>query len=466
VVRDKIISMLRIVKENRIKYIDLFAGMGGFRKGFESAARSAGFEAECVFTSEIKSSAIKFYSDNFEPIQSLDITKISAKEIPHFDVLLAGFPCQAFSSAGKREGFLDTRGTLFFDIERILAEHRPKGFILENVEGLVNHDKKDQSKPIGQTLETILAALAALGYKTTWKVLDSSHFGLAQQRKRVFIVGTLNHKVSLDNFKKKICTLDKILEKNLPTEESKTIDLLLKHYEIKNLPGKSLKDKRGGRNNIHSWDIELKGKTSKSQRELLSELLKARRNKKWGVQKGIAWMDGMPLTIKEIKTFYDHPKLKENLDDLVKKGYLVYEHPKDLVIVEQDNSRKTIRMKREDLPKGYNIVAGKLSFEISKILDPKGVTPTLVATDLDRMMVIEGQGLRRLSIVEMLRLFGFEDSLKVELKRSEIVDLLGNSVPVNIVESVSERLIALISNPIEFESFVDKDLSMKQEALF
>ena len=463
---DRIISMLTLMENQVIRYIDLFAGMGGFRKGFEAAVKKKGLQAKCVFTSEIKPSAVKFYSDNFDQIDYEDITKVEAGSIPEFDVLLAGFPCQAFSSAGKREGFLDTRGTLFFDIERILKEHRPKGFILENVEGLVNHDKKEKHKLIGQTLETILSALENLGYKTTWKVLDSSHFGLAQQRKRIFIVGTLEYKVSLEGFKKKSVTLDEILERNLPTENSKTIDLLLKNYQLKDLPGKSLKDKRGGSNNIHSWEIELKGKTTKEQRLLLNELLKARRNKKWGQQKGITWMDGMPLTITEIETFYRHPKLEENLEDLVAKGYLVFEHPKDLVIVGTGSNKKSVRAMREDLPKGYNIVAGKLSFEISKILDPNGVTPTLVATDLDRMMVIEKEGLRRLSVVEMLRLFGFEDSMKVDMKRTEIVDLLGNSVPVNIVESVSERLLSLIINPLEFENFIERAIDVKQEALF
>ena len=440
--------------------------MGGFRRGFENAAIGLGLKPVCVFTSEIKSSAIKLYSDNYERIESTDITKVDAENIPEFDVLLAGFPCQAFSSAGKREGFLDTRGTLFFDIERILREHKPMGFILENVEGLVNHDKKDKHKPIGQTLETILNALEDLGYKTTWNVLDSSNFGLAQQRKRVFIVGTLESKISLKGFKKRNVTLDSILETNLPTEDSKTIDLLLKHFDISELPGKSLKDKRGGENNIHSWDIELKGKTSKSQRQLLSELLKARRNKKWGSLKGITWMDGMPLTLKEIRSFYDYPKLKEDLMDLVSKGYLVFEHPKDLIPVESSSGTKLVRSKREDLPKGYNIVAGKLSFEISKILDPKGLTPTLVATDLDRMMVIEKTGLRRLSIVEMLRLFGFEDTMRVDLKRNEIVDLLGNSVPVNIVEAVSERLLSVLVNPKEFSKYIDNSTESAQEVLF
>lgn len=458
--------MILTVNNIEVRYIDLFAGMGGFRKGFEAACKSLGLEPRCVFTSEVKSSAIKFYSDNFEKIDFTDITKVVASEIPKFDFLLAGFPCQAFSSAGKREGFLDTRGTLFFDIERILKAHRPQGFILENVEGLVNHDKKEKNAPIGNTLDTILNSLQQLGYKTSWKVLDATHFGLAQQRKRVFIVGTLKCKISLDNFDRKSVLLGQVLEKNIQNDHSKTIDLLLKHYEVSELPGKSLKDKRGGKNNIHSWDIELKGKTSKAQRELLNSLLRARRNKKWGERKGIVWMDGMPLTLDEIKTFYDYPKLEEDLEDLVKKGYLVFEHPKDLVEVNTESGTKKSRQLREDLPKGYNIVAGKLSFEISKILDPSGVTPTLVATDLDRMMVIENQGLRRLTIVEMLRLFGFEDELVVNLKRTEIVDLLGNSVPVNIVEAVSHRLLSVVTNSDNSPNYIDSKLQVDQPLLF
>jgi DNA (cytosine-5)-methyltransferase 1 len=424
-----------------IRYIDLFAGIGGFRLGFERAAEFLGFQAECVLTSEIKKSALQVYSENFHAVESLDITALPSEEIPPFDFLLAGFPCQAFSNAGKREGFLDTRGTLFFEIERILRHHKPAGFILENVEGLVTHDRKDSSKPIGRTLDLILEILGEIGYKTNWKVLDSSNFGLAQQRRRVFIVGTLDSFVPLSNFETKKVTLKKILEKKLETESSKTIDLLLEHYKLTDLPGKSLKDKRGGVNNIHSWDIGLKGPTSKAQRELLNALLRYRRNKKWGEAKGINWMDGMPLTLSEIKTFFNHKDLKVMLDDLVSKGYLVFEHPKDLVFIGNGKDRKAVRKYRTDIPKGYNIVAGKLSFEISKILDPNHLAPTLVATDLDRMMVIQSDGLRRLTYVEMLRLFGFPDGFKLNLKRSEITDLFGNSVPVNAVQAVAERAI-------------------------
>ena len=128
---------------NTLKFIDLFAGIGGIRLGFEQACKDRDIIAKCVFTSEIKPYAIDVLKQN-HPNEEIngDITQISEKDIPDFDVLLGGFPCQAFSSAGKRLGFEDTRGTLFFDIERILKEKQPKGFILENVEGLVNHDKE------------------------------------------------------------------------------------------------------------------------------------------------------------------------------------------------------------------------------------------------------------------------------------------------------------------------------------
>src|SRR3989338_2586603 len=149
-----------------VKFIDLFAGLGGTRIGFECACRNNGIVPKCVFTSEIKEHAVKVYSEYFgnEKISG-DITKIESSYIPDFDFLLGGFPCQPFSAAGNRNGFLDTRGTLFFEIERILRDKQPYGFLLENVEGLVNHDKANKKDSIGKTLTTILERLAALGYK-------------------------------------------------------------------------------------------------------------------------------------------------------------------------------------------------------------------------------------------------------------------------------------------------------------
>ena len=146
-----------------IKFIDLFAGLGGIRLGMEQAAIELGLKTKCVFTSEVKESAIKALNINFpnENITPKDITKVDAKKIPSFNILLGGFPCQAFSYAGKQKGFTDTRGTLFFEIERIIASHIKgvDGFILENVEGLIVHDKKERTDEIGRTLSVIIDVL-------------------------------------------------------------------------------------------------------------------------------------------------------------------------------------------------------------------------------------------------------------------------------------------------------------------
>lgn len=126
----------------KFKFIDLFAGVGGIRLGFQQAAEELGYDSECVFTSEIDDWACKTYSKNFPNDAhppKCDITKVIETDIPDFDVVLAGFPCQAFSIAGRRGGFEDTRGTLFFDVARIIKAKQPAAFLLENVKGLTNH---------------------------------------------------------------------------------------------------------------------------------------------------------------------------------------------------------------------------------------------------------------------------------------------------------------------------------------
>jgi DNA (cytosine-5)-methyltransferase 1 len=416
----------------KIKFIDLFAGLGGIRLGFCNGMKDAGFETECVFSSEIKSYAIKAYKGYYgeEDIYG-DITQIDSDDIPDFDFLLAGFPCQPFSSAGKGLGFADTRGTLFFEIERILKskieKNKPaQGFLLENVEGLVNHDG-------GNTLKVIINHLKILGYNVSYNLLDSQYFGLPQSRKRVYIVGMLKGKVALDNFPKKTAVLDAILDKGLPTVESNFTRQLFKNYTPQEVVGKSIKDKRGGCDNIHSWDIELKGETTKEQRELLNKMLKERRKKKWAQEIGIKWMDGMPLTENQIRTFYDVPDLHNMLVDLENKGYLTYEYPRESV--------NGIRVPDETKEKGYNIVAGKLSFQFSKILDPNELAPTLVAMDVSKLGVIDGKGLRRLTIRECQRLCGYPEDYDLSMiKESEAFDLLGNTVCVPVIEEISKRI--------------------------
>lgn len=162
------------------KFIDLFAGIGGIRLGFESVG------GHCVFSSEFDEAACKTYEANFGEHPSGDITKIAANDIPDFDILLGGFPCQAFSIIGKKEGFAnETCGTLFFEIERILKEKRPPAFMLENVRNLTAHDG-------GNTFKVIIAHLEALGYHTYSKVLNALDYGVPQKRERIIIVGFIN----------------------------------------------------------------------------------------------------------------------------------------------------------------------------------------------------------------------------------------------------------------------------------
>lgn len=166
------------MKNQNLKFVDLFCGLGGFRIALENLKQNA----ECVFSCDFDLDAQKSYQANFGEKPFGDITKISENAIPEHDVLFAGFPCQAFSICGEQKGFEDTRGTLFFDIARILQTKRPKAFVLENVKQLVSHNQ-------GKTLKRILETLESLGYQVYYKVLNALDFGLPQKRERVFIVG-------------------------------------------------------------------------------------------------------------------------------------------------------------------------------------------------------------------------------------------------------------------------------------
>lgn len=424
------------IKDSKcVKIADLFAGMGGIRLGFEEALKERGMTPKTVFVSEIKKSAIKAYHDNFGdfPITG-DITKVDTKDIPDLDFVLAGFPCQAFSNAGKRLGFEDTRGTLFREVARVIRDKQPKGFVIENVEGLTTHDH-------GKTFKVILNVLKnELGYHLDYKVLNAADFGLAQNRKRIYIIGARDIQPKLGNFPKFIpSTLKDVIDTSVPPVNDDFSKKLLSKYSLDDLQGKQIKDKRGGKNNIHSWDFDLKGTVSPQQKDLLNEMLKQRRNKKWASIWGIDWMDGMPLSIDMIKTFYDAPNLKEMLEDLVAKGYLVYEHPK-----KKEHNRRVYDTSKG---KGYNIVTGKLSFKYSKILSLDETTPTLVATDLSHLGVPVDGGLRKLTPREGLRLFGYPESYSLDgVTVPKAYDLLGNTVAVKVIKEVSKNLLDSFNN--------------------
>jgi len=194
-------------RNTEITYIDLFAGIGGFRIAFDQAAHELGLDGRCVFSSEFDETCKKAYEANFKERPHGDITKISEKIIPDHNILLAGFPCQPFSIIGDGLGFRDkVRGTLFFDIARIIEYKRPQAFVLENVRRLVGHNG-------GNTMQTILDTLESFGYKVLYRILNALDFGLPQKRERVFIVGLLDYsKFYWPQGNKKMTPLSDVLE--------------------------------------------------------------------------------------------------------------------------------------------------------------------------------------------------------------------------------------------------------------
>lgn len=207
-------------------FIDLFAGLGGFRLALESLG------AKCVFTSEWEKSVSKIYKDNFSCDINGDITKINEKDIPNFDILCAGFPCQSFSISGKQLGFKDTRGTLFFDVARIVKEKKPKVVFMENVKNFATHDD-------GNTLKVVKSTMEEMGYTFFYKVLDSSNYGVPQKRERIYMV-CFRKDLNVKNFSfPKGFDLKKHVEDFLIKDEA-----LLKNFyvERKDLYLKDIKD--------------------------------------------------------------------------------------------------------------------------------------------------------------------------------------------------------------------------------
>lgn len=339
--------------------------------------------------------------------------------------------CQSFSIAGARRGFEDTRGTLFFDVARILKDKQPQAFFIENVEGLVDHgltrEDRKKGKKVGPTLQTMLDILEELGYKVSWNVLAASDFGVAQIRRRIYIVGTRDNKVNIYNFEKSEVNFGEIQERGLPTLDT-AFTRAIKEYLTENnltwecLYDKAIRDKRGSSNNIHSWTLGLRGKVSEKQHDFLEKLVTERRKKEYAQVKGYSVKDGLGLTTNEISNFSEITV--DELEDLVSKKYL----------------KKTNLDGKFEI---YDINGGKLSFEFAKILDPNKPTLTLVATDVAKMAVVDGDGLRRLTLKEGLRLNGYPEDYKLNIDYKKGMDLLGNTVVVPVVKSILHKILTV-----------------------
>jgi DNA (cytosine-5)-methyltransferase 1 len=413
-----------------IRFVDLFAGIGGIRLGFEQALDELGLNHKCVLSSEIDKRAQETYELNFGEKTQGDIYEI--KNFPDFDFLLAGFPCQPFSYAGKQKGFGDTRGTLFFEIERLLSTHKPEGFLLENVRGLMTHDD-------GRTLSTILEKLEGLGYGVRCLLLNSSDFNVPQNRVRVYFVGIKNHSPKLNlksdrgatdshqykrNISKNTNTSEKIslvvkdiLEKNPPKkydcspEFRKRLSNVLK---AKSLPihGVRLIDFRNG-NSVHSWELGIKGDCTADETKFMNELIANRRKSIFGADQ-----DGKNLSIEQIRTFFDHPNLEGIISSLIRKNYL---------------------RERDSL---YNPVSGNMSFEVFKFLDPESISITLVTSDAHKLGVSHEGRIRHLTPRECARLQGYPDSFKYHPKDVCAYRQFGNSVSVPVIKAVVSDMFA------------------------
>lgn len=413
-----------------IKFIDLFAGTGGIRLGFEQACKKFDLETECVFSSEIDKNACASYALNFGHNPFSDVTKID--ELPLFDFMLAGFPCQSFSYAGKQRGFGETRGTLFFEVERLLAKYKPNGFLLENVRGLTSHDQ-------GRTFETIINSLKNLGYSINYFLLNSSNFGVPQNRVRIYIVGLLNESINMtlqsdlgasDSHKfkerneqlslfsepKTIRVVKDILENTVPIKYACTENFVVKLKKVigddlSKLNGYRLIDHRGGQS-IHSWELGIKGDCTKAEIEFLNVLIANRRKKIFGTHQ-----DGKALTLQQIKTFYNKNDLEKILGALIEKKYLSA----------YDNK--------------YNPVAGNMSFEVFKFLDPESISITLTASDTNRLGIVQDGNARKLTPRECARLQGFPDTYKLLDNDNAVYKQMGNAVSVPVIEAVITDLI-------------------------
>ncbi|MEC4984598.1 MAG: DNA (cytosine-5-)-methyltransferase [Oscillatoria sp. PMC 1068.18] len=415
----------------KLRFVDLFSGIGGIRLAFEAAAHSLNLSTKCVLASEIDSDSQLVYYNNFKHQPLGDIRQI--KELPPHEFLLAGFPCQSFSYAGKKAGFGDTRGTLFFDIVRLIDTYKPQAFIFENVRGLYSHD-------CGKTLETIKYEMTKRDYSFNSFLLNSANFGLPQNRVRVYLVGIINanpqftlvsdlgpkdshssehQQLSLFAPFYQPLTVADILETNPNSKydcSSKFVNALrrLFNHDLSKLHGKRLIDYRGG-NSIHSWELGLRGECSLEERELMNNFILKRRNKIFGENQ-----DGKLLTQEQIATFFNHPNLQKILSSLVEKKYL------------------------QVIDSRYKPVSGNFSFEVYKFLDPQKISVTLVASDANRLGVYHNHRVRKITPREAARLQGFPDSFQLHLNDDKAYYQLGNSVSINAVEAIAKEVISQV----------------------
>jgi DNA (cytosine-5)-methyltransferase 1 len=362
----------------------MFTGIGGFEVGLTNS----NLTYEMVGFSEVDKYAIQIYNKHFKGIKNYgDATAINETELPNFDLLVGGFPCQAFSMAGKRKGFNDTRGTLFFDIARILSEKKPKYFILENVKGLLSHDK-------GRTLQTIFGVLSDLGYEYQWEVLNSKNFGVPQNRERVYIVGhprgTSRPKIFPIGESKEISDTSRESKRSESSQVSSTITSNYKRgvYEMGEQYIVENKLKQIG-------NIDTKGHNSIWGRVYDTQGISATINAHGG---GLGAKTGL---------------YKVQVREATKKGYAVAEEGDSINLsVPNSNTRR-----------------GRVGKKIAQTID----------TGMQQHTLQDSQ-IRRLTPRECERLQGFPDDWTEGISDTQRYKCLGNAVTTNVITAIINKL--------------------------
>jgi DNA (cytosine-5)-methyltransferase 1 len=406
-----------------IRFVDLFSGIGGMHLGFESAATQLGLKTDFILASEINKDAQVVYEKNFGQKPLGDIRHIQV--LPVHEVMLAGFPCQTFSYSGKKAGFGDTRGTLFFEIMRLVDTFQPPVMIFENVAGLVSHDS-------GKTFRTIRHEVEQRGYSFDWFYMNSCNYGLPQNRLRVYMICLKGKKrrpfnlisdkgpsdshqfsqevISLFDDYKDVSIVQDILENDPSSKYDCSPEFVMslqKALKGKPIHGVRLIDYRGG-HSIHSWELGLRGKCTAEEIDFLNEFILERRKKKFGKHR-----DGKFLTFEQIASYYPSQNLSSILTSLVDKGYL------------------------KMIENGYKPVAGNFSFEVFKFLDPNKISITLTSSDTEKLGICHNSRIRRITPREAARLQGFPDTFTLHFDDRKAYFQIGNAVSVRVAEVVA-----------------------------
>ena len=392
----------------KFTYASLFSGIGGFEQALNK------FGGTCVFASEIDKFAAKAYETLYGHKPTGDITQIDAKDVPDHDLLVGGFPCQSFSVAGKRRGFEDTRGTLFFEIARIVREKQPKALLLENVKGLVNHDK-------GRTLDVMIETLNEIGYTVDFDVLNSKYFGVPQNRERIFIVAIRDDLIEQEEWSEE-------------TTKGQTVVPRGKRRLMRYVWLKAFN---------FDWPEQAEVTTR------LRDILESHVDEKYYLDK-----ERTAKLVAQLEQKEPNEVRATALQNANMQGRRIKENDEPSFTVSATD-RPGVALSEPQML-GHVDIKGNDS--IKRTYSTEGISPTLTTMGgghrepkiAEEQEVRPRYRIRKLTPLECFRLQGFPDGAHEAVKQAGISDSqryrqAGNAVTVNVIEAIAERLIPLIA---------------------